>query len=273
MGKPGPDVPRVTRESIIEVLRSLGLGPGDSLFAHNSLSRFGWVEGGAEAVCHAYIDAVSPGGTVIMPAFTFALINKPDAVLDLANEPSCVGRIPEVFRTRFATHRSRHISHSVAAAGPQAEYFTAGHCRDAFDENSAFRRLVDAGGYVVLNGADYNACTFFHCIECALPVPYMRMAEKPDAFLRLPGGEVVPANCRVHCPTMPYDFNRVAKMLDEEGLTRTATCGNSIIRCFPARAVFNRILDELKADPLALARTGKGPLQIPVSVAARDESK
>ncbi|MDK1032419.1 MAG: AAC(3) family N-acetyltransferase, partial [Planctomycetia bacterium] len=192
MGKPGPGVPRVTREIIIEVLRSLGLGPGDSLFAHNSLSRLGWVEGGAEAVCRAYIDAVSPGGTVIMPAFTFALRDKPDAVLDLANEPSCVGRIPEVFRTRFATHRSRHISHSVAAAGARAEYFTAGHCRDAFDEDSAFCRLVDAGGYVVLNGADYNACTFFHCIEYALPVPYMRMAEKPDAFLRLPSGKLFP---------------------------------------------------------------------------------
>ncbi|MDP6380005.1 MAG: AAC(3) family N-acetyltransferase [Phycisphaerae bacterium] len=265
--KPRPNVPHITGAMITEVLRSLGPGPGDSVFAHNSLSRFGWVEGGAEAVCRAYIDAVSPEGTVIMPAFTFGLINKPDAVLDLANEPSCVGRIPEIFRIRFATHRSRHITHPVSAAGPKADYFTAGHSRDAFDENSAFRRLVDDRGYVVLNGVDYNACTFFHCIEYALPVPYIGMIEKPDAYILLADGQVIPANCRVHHPTMPYDFNRMAKLLEGENLTRIATCGNSIIRCFDAAAVFYRVLAELQRDPLALALEEGMRLRIPVSIA------
>jgi len=258
---------------IADALRGLGLGRGDSVFVHSSLSRFGWVEGGAEALCQTIIDVVGPEGTVIMPAFTFPLINEVNAVLDIETSPSCVGKVSETFRTRFATHRSRHISHSVAAAGAKAEHFTAGHCPDAFDENSAFRRLVDVGGYVLLMGVDYNACTFFHCIEYALPAPYMGLTPKPDASVRLPSGEIVPANCRAHHPMRPYDFNRVAGLLDSEGLTRTTTCGNSILRLFPAAGVFNRVLAELNRDPLALARTGKGPLQIPVSIAARDESK
>ena len=249
--------PRVTAEAIARALRGLGLGGGDSVFVHSSLSRFGYVEGGAEAVCQAVLDAVAPGGTVLMPAFTFNLLEKPDPVLDVEKTPSCVGLVSETFRTRFATHRSRHITHSIAAAGAKAKWFTSGHARDAFDEKSAFRRLVEDGGYVLLLGVDYNSCTFFHAIEYALPVPYMGMTPKPDARLKLRSGEVVPADCSVHLPTRDYDFNRVAAVLDAEGLTRSATCGNSILRLFPAKAVFERVLVQLRRDPFALTREGK----------------
>lgn len=256
--------PRVTAEMIANALRGLGLGSGDSVFVHSSLSRFGQVAGGAEAVCRAVIDAVDPAGTVIMPAFTFGLRDIPDPVLDIEKTPSCVGLVSEVFRTRFAARRSRHITHSVAAAGARAEWFTSGHARDAFDEESAFRRLCDARGYVLLLGVDYNSCTFFHAMEYALPVPYMGMTPKPDARLRLPTGEVVPADCNVHLPAEPYDFNRTAAMLDSERLTRTAACGDSILRLFGAAEVFERVLAELRRDPYALTRVGEKTLSIPV---------
>lgn len=109
---------------IAESLGRLRLGRGDSVLVHSSLSRFGWVEGGAETVCQAIIDVVGAEGTVIMPAFTLRLRDVPDATLDIEKEPSCVGKISEVFRTRLATHRSRHITHSVSAVGARAESFT-----------------------------------------------------------------------------------------------------------------------------------------------------
>lgn len=255
----------VTRDMIAEALGALGLRPGDSVFVHSSLSRFGRVEGGAEAVCVAVLDTVGPEGTVIMPAFTFGLRDVPDPVLDIEKEPSCVGLVSEVFRTKFAAHRSRHLTHSVAAAGARAEWFTSGHSRDAFDGESAFRRLVEAEGNVLLLGVDYNSCTFFHVMEYALPVPYMGMTPKPDALLRLPTGEVVGADCRVHLPTREYDFNRVAELLDSESLVTTITCGNSILRMFGAAPVFERVLAEIGRDPYALTREGEKAVRVQVS--------
>lgn len=38
--------PQVTRGQIADALRELGLAPGDSVFVHSPLSRFGRVEGG-----------------------------------------------------------------------------------------------------------------------------------------------------------------------------------------------------------------------------------
>jgi aminoglycoside 3-N-acetyltransferase len=187
--------------------------------------------------------------------------------LDVENEPSCVGRISEVFRTGFATHRSRHITHSVSAAGKRAAYFTEDHCRTAFEEKSAFRKLVDSNGLVLLMGVDYNRCTFFHAIESALPVPYLGMVARPDARLRLPDGSLVPADCCIHKPTEQYDFNRVADILEKENLVETETCGNSVLRCFRAAAVFDRVLAELGKNPLFLVRRERA-LAIPTSVDA-----
>jgi aminoglycoside 3-N-acetyltransferase len=257
--------PQVTREQIADALRELGLAPGDSVFVHSSLSRFGPVEGGAEAVCLAIIDAVGPEGTVLMPAFAFDYVKAENPVLDLERDPSCVGLIPETFRTRFATHRSRHITHSVAAAGARAEWFTSGHTRDAFCRESPFGRLLEAGGYVLLLGVDYNVCTFMHAIELALPVPYMGMTPKPDARIRLPGGEVIPADCNVHLPTEDYDFNRQGALLDAEGVVRMTPCGNSLLRLLPAAEVFERVLAELRRDPYALTRAGEEKEKVPVS--------
>lgn len=43
----------LTRDDIAEGLRCLGVAAGMILEVHSSLSRFGWVEGGAEAVVDA----------------------------------------------------------------------------------------------------------------------------------------------------------------------------------------------------------------------------
>jgi len=63
--------PVVRRQMIGDGLRALGLGAGDLVVVHSSLSSFGWVDGGADAVIDALLAAVAPGGTVVMPTLTF----------------------------------------------------------------------------------------------------------------------------------------------------------------------------------------------------------
>ena len=59
----------VTKEDLIRDLRALGVREGMKLQVHSSLSRIGWVEGGADAVLDALMTVVTPEGTLMLPSF------------------------------------------------------------------------------------------------------------------------------------------------------------------------------------------------------------
>ena len=57
----------MTKAEIVDGLSKLGVKAGDILMVHSALSSLGWVEGGADTVIDALIEAVGPGGTIAMP--------------------------------------------------------------------------------------------------------------------------------------------------------------------------------------------------------------
>lgn len=57
-----------TRQGLARGFRALGVEPGMTVLAHSSLASLGWVCGGPVAVVQALMDAVSPVGTLVMPA-------------------------------------------------------------------------------------------------------------------------------------------------------------------------------------------------------------
>jgi len=85
----------VTKDRIKAGLRGLGLKEGDMVMVHASVSSFGHVEGGGEALIDALLETVGPEGTVMMPTFT----NRQESVFDAASTPSAdwIGQIPERF--------------------------------------------------------------------------------------------------------------------------------------------------------------------------------
>ena len=56
----------VTQQNITDGLRALGLHRGHAVLAHSSLSSFGYVEGGADAVIDALLETVGQEGTVYL---------------------------------------------------------------------------------------------------------------------------------------------------------------------------------------------------------------
>src|SRR4051812_40387727 len=98
----------VTRNDIAAALRSLGVRAGDLLLAHTSLSRFGYVDGGAGTVANALIDAVSPGGTAFVPTFNYATLP-----YDPATTQSLTGAITEAFWRLPGAIRSTQPTHPV----------------------------------------------------------------------------------------------------------------------------------------------------------------
>lgn len=97
------------RASLAYDLRLLGLGPGDTLMVHTAFRALGVRD--PEAVILALLDVLGDGATLLMPALSW--LQEPPDVHDTRATPSCVGFLPEYFRTRPGTRRSLHPTHSV----------------------------------------------------------------------------------------------------------------------------------------------------------------
>jgi aminoglycoside N3'-acetyltransferase len=166
--------PAVTRAMLARDLDRLGLPDRPVVFVHASLSRLGYVEGGAATVVEALEALVVErlGGTLAMPAFTMAgsmaATLRGHATFDVRTTPSGMGAITEAFRRRSGVERSLHPTHSVAAKGPLARWLTEGHHLDprSFGPHSPFGRLLEAErGWLLGVGTDLGPVTFYHVLE------------------------------------------------------------------------------------------------------------
>lgn len=118
-------------DDLVAAFRDLGIRPGQTLCVHSSLSRLGYVDGGADTIIDALQKVVGEHGVVMMPAFSMggdmASYVRDLDVFDVRNTPSSVGIIPETFRQRSDVQRSCHATNSVAAWGAGAAQLLEGH--------------------------------------------------------------------------------------------------------------------------------------------------
>lgn len=175
-----------TRQSLASDFAALGLKPGMAVIVHTSLSRLGWVNGGAVAVVQALMDALTPEGTLVMPAHSGDLSDPkywcnppvPEAwqqtIRDTmpAYEPVItptrgIGAVPEVFRKFPGVVRSSHPAVSFTAWGRQAAFVTACHAVDwPLGDGSPLARLYDLDGSILLIGVGHDRNTSLHLAEC-----------------------------------------------------------------------------------------------------------
>ena len=174
-----------TRSSIRDSLEALGLASGSTVLVHPSLSRLGWVAGGAHAVVLALIEAVGADGTLVMPTHSGDLSDParwqnppiPETWWDLvrtempAFDPSLtptagMGAIVECFRRAPEVLRSSHPTYSFAALGPGADDVIRNHeLANGLGEGSPLARLYDMDAWVLLLGVDHDNNTSLHLAE------------------------------------------------------------------------------------------------------------
>jgi aminoglycoside 3-N-acetyltransferase len=174
-----------TRTSLTREISAAGITGGDTILVHSSLSKLGWVSGGAVAVIQALMDVITPEGTLVMPEHSgdlsdpanwrhppvpenwWNIIRESMPAYDPAYTPSRgMGTIPEVFRTMPGVIRSSHPEVSFAAWGKHASFITSSHSLAySLGENSPLARIYDLDGKVLLMGVGFENNTSFHLSE------------------------------------------------------------------------------------------------------------
>ncbi|MBU0629576.1 MAG: AAC(3) family N-acetyltransferase, partial [Candidatus Margulisbacteria bacterium] len=171
---------KLTREMLVDGLRELGVKKGSVLLVHSSLSRLGFVQGGAKAVIEALLEVLGPEGTLAMPAFGWS--PEQGGVFDCRRSPSRLGEISETFRRRSGVLRSCHPTHSIAAFGPQAAFLVGEHqkSKTPFDRFSPYQKLMELSGDILCLGVSIRYITFYHVYEDLNPnFPLSVYAERP----------------------------------------------------------------------------------------------
>lgn len=171
--------------SLVADLHALGLEPGATVMVHSSLSRLGYVAGGAQAVVTALLVALGPTGTLVMPTHSTGLSDPggwsdppvPEAWWDTlraempAYDPALtptreMGAVVECFRHLPGVRRSWHPTVSAAATGPNAETIVTGHeLAHGLGERSPQARLYDLDGHILLLGIGHANNTSLHLGE------------------------------------------------------------------------------------------------------------
>jgi len=175
----------VTRAVMVDALQAAGVQPGGVVMAHTSLSRLGWVVGGAHTVVLALTESVGPAGTIVMPSMSANLSEPsrweappvPDSwwqtirdempAYDVALTPMVgMGAVAECFRHLSGTARSEHPAVSLMANGPLAQEVLHPHSmRVAFGEGSPLSRLYELDARIVLVGVGHSNNTSLHLAE------------------------------------------------------------------------------------------------------------
>ena len=246
----------VTAHDITSGLHTLGLHAGDVALVHSSLSSFGHVEGGAEAVIDALLETVGPTGTILMPTLTGSEALSPDnpPVFDPRRSPCWVGRIPETFRQRPDAIRSLHATHSAAAIGREAVALTTEHLDSITpcDAHSPYGKLAQMpNGYILLLGVDHQRNTTMHHIEELVGVDYHIQPGFARAQVMLEGQTLV-RHILLHRYGTARNFNVMEPALIERGIQQNGRIGQADVRLIHAGRMVEITAQALRLDPRLL---------------------
>jgi aminoglycoside N3'-acetyltransferase len=241
----------LTRTDIEAGLQRLGLGRGDVAEVHSSLSRFGWVEGGAPTIVDALMDVVGAEGALVMSAYP---VSKPllltceekargiQAKVRLYREdydgPTGMGVIADEFRRRPGTVIGKGF-HRVCAWGRDAERLSEG-----------YHRLLETDGWVLLLGVGISCCSSMHQAEkVGIPSEITEYFKLPEDIQR----DYPEDTYYVSYGSTPDDaWEKVRGEAERRGMIVRQKIGSAECMLFRARAVVGIYEQALRTDPYGL---------------------
>jgi len=173
----------------------------------------------AERIIEALIGYLN-SGTLLMPTMTWRTVTPANPIFDELDTPSETGVLTEVFRTRYATVRSLHPTHSVAGYGTAAKTLLAKHHigNTPVPSTSPYALMRDYHAYILLIGVGLEMCTAIHHPEEVIaPDIYVEPLEKAERYeLRDRFGTKIQYSLRRH-KRLDRSFPKFARLLSAKG--------------------------------------------------------
>lgn len=240
-----------SKNDLVRMLKEIGLKQGDTVLVHSSIRSVGEVEGRADAILDALQETVTAEGLLVLPTHTWAYINQENPVFSVTDSPSCVGKLPEIFRHRPDTVRSLHPTHSVAAWGKDAAAYCAGHERFttpcAWD--SPWGRLAQRKGKILMLGSPAARNTFIHGVEEWAGIPN-RLTEAMEPLVAVTeNGARIEVPSHRHMGDVSVNYGKVEPAALYKGIETTGKVGDAFCRLFDADGLRRLVTDFLKRDP------------------------
>ncbi|MSP49853.1 MAG: AAC(3) family N-acetyltransferase [Alphaproteobacteria bacterium] len=243
---------RTSRSDLVNLWRRVGIGSGMLVLCHSFLGAFGRIEGGPDSLIDTLIDAIEPGGTLVVPAFTYSFFK--GETYDPSTTPSTVGILGDALRRRNGVVRSLDPNFSNVAIGRMTNELMRWSNPASFGADSFYARLLQPDGQVLLLGVDYTALPLFMHLEWQLQVSYRY--EKAFAGHIVRSGELRRAQAihyvRDERVAPQTDRRRIGVLIDADNSVRRANCAYGLIRAFPARTVERIVRREVAKNPLIL---------------------
>jgi len=238
-------------------LRELGIGRGEVLMVHSSLSSFGYVEGGAETVIAALQEVIGAEGTLLMPSYgdfrggEYGKVQGNEVIFDVRTSPSQMGKITDVFWRLPEVRRSLHPTHCTAAWGQLRDELLAGHehCRWSCGYGTPLYKLKEVGGKILLIGVDHRVNTFIHTIEDTGPTPSTTSVLFEPKVVDY-AGKIVTVPTHPHLPGLARRYHIADAFCRERSLQREAQVGLATLRLVDAAGFYAAAQEQLARDPL-----------------------
>lgn len=235
-----------------------GVRPGGILLVHTSLASLGPVPGGADTVLDAFLRALGPTGTLVIPTLSYLFCTKEHPVFDVRSTPTNLGAIPSAALRRAGALRSLHPTHSCAALGARAAEVVARHGEDTtpVGPHSPFSVVRALGGQVGFLGCGCRTNTSIHGVEELLspPPPYLLLPQ--PVACRVTDAEGVTrevAHRRHNFEGVGQRYERLPGMVPAGAFT-SGPVGEkgALLELFDAPAMWATALEALRKDPWAL---------------------
>ena len=222
----------IGRKELVRDLRRLGVTLGMDLMVHSSLSAIGFVEGGAETVVDALLQAVGKRGTLLAPSFN----HRAAKVFNRLTTPTTNGTIPDALWRRTEAERSMHPTHAVAAIGPRASDYCHGHLEAGiWAPDSPIGKLVHSGGYILALGTTHDTSTAYHVAEMSVPCGCIESFAIPDRIVREDGTVEEVLGLAFRNGPCPVPTHKLDSTLDRRKLQRRGKVGQAeceLVRAF-----------------------------------------
>jgi aminoglycoside 3-N-acetyltransferase len=241
----------VTKNDICKAIEAAGLS-GELICVHSSLRSFGEVEGGADTIINAFLEA---GCTLLAPSFTYRFYLPPreeierngiddemrtieptgriynSGIIDISSD---MGAIPRTIVYRDGRYRGGHPSNSFVALGPEAEELIS--CQTAENVYAPFQKMMEGNGKIVMMGVDLTKMTAIHYAEqLSGRELFVRWAlDKNGSTIRMREG------------SCSEGFNNLLPVVAD--LERQFTVGNSLWRIFPIKETVQACAEAIRKD-------------------------